>query len=142
MLELFTSERERQKRSYFKHLIAIAKIDGDINEAESAFLAKVGRKNQLSPQDISMLIATSEPGELLVPKELYPRFELLYEALQMTYADGYISEDELDFCNEFACKLGFKKEITGVIVRRIAMGLELKDDKENIYFNIKPFMLL
>jgi hypothetical protein len=142
MLELFTSEKERQNRSHFKHLVAIAKLDGHISREELIFLDKIGRKNHLSPDDIASLINTSDLGDLIVPKELRIKFELLYEALEMTYADGFISEDELDFCNDFAVKLGFKKEITTVIVRRIGMGLELKDPKENIYFNIKPFMLL
>lgn len=142
MLELFTSEKERQNRSHFKHLVAIAKLDGFISQEELIFLDKIGRKNHLSLEDIALLINTSDLGDLIVPKEIRMKFELLYEALEMTYADGFISEDELDFCNDFAVKLGFKKEVTTVIVRRIGMGLELQDNKESIYFNIKPFMLL
>jgi hypothetical protein len=142
MIELFTSEKERQTRSQFKHLVALAKIDGHITDEEIIFLDKIGQKNHLSREDIQFHIGATDTGDLIVPKEIRTKFEYLFQALELTYADGFISEDELDFCNNFAVKLGLKNEITGVIVRRIAMGLELKDDKENIYFNIKPFMLL
>lgn len=142
MIELFTSEKERQTRSQFKHLVALAKIDGHITEGELVFLGKIGQKNHLTSEDIKSHIGATDTGDLIIPKDIRTKFEFLFEALELTYSDGFITEDELDFCNDFAVKLGFKQEITGVIVRRIAMGLELKDNKENIYFNIKPFMLL
>jgi hypothetical protein len=47
----------------------------------------------------------------------------------MMNADGAVSEDEISNCIELAEKLGFKKHITGVLVRRIVTLTTGEDPK-------------
>ncbi|MBY0425995.1 MAG: TerB family tellurite resistance protein, partial [Cytophagales bacterium] len=60
------------------------------------------------------------------------RFEQIYELVQMMMADGKIHEQEMDFCVDVATKLGFRKAIVGIVVRKIVIGLQESTPKEKI----------
>jgi hypothetical protein len=42
----------------------------------------------------------------------------------MMLADGIVDETEMDFCIMMAEKLGFRKAIVGVLVRKISQGVK------------------
>jgi hypothetical protein len=48
----------------------------------------------------------------------------------------------MDFCIEMASKLGFKKAIVGVLVRKISMGVKDGISRENIKQESQAFLEL
>ena len=80
----------------------------------------IGVKNGLSIDEVKKIIKSdSKSIEFKVPDNDSDRFDELYDLVSMMLADGVCSEDEMSNCIELAEKLGFRKAITGVLVRRI-----------------------
>ncbi|MEJ7662590.1 MAG: TerB family tellurite resistance protein [Hymenobacter sp.] len=52
------------------------------------------------------------------------RFDQIFDLVDMMLSDGIVDENEMDFCIMMAEKLGFRKAIVGVLVRKISQGVK------------------
>ncbi len=117
---LFETKKTKNLKSHLANLVAIANSDGDFSVAEKRLIFDIGVKNGLSINDVKKIIKSdSKSIEFKVPDNDAERFDELYDLVSMMLADGVCSEDEMSNCIELAEKLGFRKAITGVLVRRI-----------------------
>jgi hypothetical protein len=117
---LFETKKTKNLKSHLANLVAIANSDGDFSVAEKRLIFDIGVKNGLSIDEVKKIIKSdSKSIEFKVPDNDSDRFDELYDLASMVLADGVCSEDELSNCIELAEKLGFRKAITGVLVRRI-----------------------
>ncbi len=117
---LFETKKTKNLKSHLANLVAIANSDGDFSVAEKRLIFDIGVKNGLSINDVKKIIKSdSKSIEFKVPDNDSERFDELYDLVSMMLADGVCSEDEMSNCIELAEKLGFRKAITGVLVRRI-----------------------
>lgn len=126
---LLENKKTKGMKSHLANLVAIAKLDGEFSLAEKRLIFDIGTKNGLSQEKIKKIIRSEKPIEFKVPKNDSDRFDRVYDLIQMAYADGVCTEDEIASCIELAEKLGFKKAITGVLVRKIAMELGAEEPK-------------
>jgi tellurite resistance protein len=140
MFELFTNEKLRRKKSHLINLIALSKADGNIDVNEKMLLYKVGERNGFNASQVEELIGKSLKSNIIRPDSNEERFSQVFDAVELMLADGRIDEDELDFATEYAANLGFKKEIVGVLVRKISMGLTEGASKEGIKGELTPFL--
>ena len=60
--------------------------------------------------------------------------------VEMMLADGIVDDNEMDFCIEMAAKLGFKKSIVGVLVRKISLGVKDGQPRELIKQESQSFL--
>jgi tellurite resistance protein len=117
---LFETKKTKNLKSHLANLVAIANSDGDFSVAEKRLIFDIGVKNGLSIDEVKKIIKSdSKAIEFKVPDNDAERFDELYDLASMMLADGECTEDELSNCIELAEKLGFRKAITGVLVRRI-----------------------
>lgn len=117
---LFETKKTKNLKSHLANLVAIANSDGDFSVAEKRLIFDIGVKNGLSIDEVKKIIKSdSKSIEFKVPDNDSDRFDELYDLVSMMLADGVCSEDEMSNCIELAEKLGFRKAITGVLVRRI-----------------------
>ncbi len=117
---LFETKKTKNLKSHLANLVAIANSDGNFSVAEKRLIFDIGVKNGLSINDVKKIIKSdSKSIEFKVPDNDSERFDELYDLVSMMLADGSCSEDEMSNCIELAEKLGFRKAITGVLVRRI-----------------------
>ncbi|MCU0428388.1 MAG: TerB family tellurite resistance protein [Cytophagaceae bacterium] len=126
---LFETKKTKSLKSHLANLVAIAKSDGDFSVAEKRLIFDIGVKNGLSTDEVKKIIRSEKPIEFKVPENDSERFDELFDLCLMMNADGEISEDEISNCIELAEKLGFKKHITGVLVRRIVTLVTGEDPK-------------
>ena len=140
MFGFFESEETKKIKSHIANLSALAKIDGHVDPNEINFIISIGQKHGLKADDVRHLIANAEKSEPQLPTNDSERFDQIYDLVEMMLADGIVDESEMEFCINMAARLGFKKSIVGVLVRKISMGVKDGFTREHIKREAQAFL--
>ncbi|WP_400190486.1 TerB family tellurite resistance protein [Hymenobacter sp. B81] len=140
MFGFFESEQNKKVRSHIQNLASLARVDGHIDEREMNFLVTVGKKNGLSANDVRGVVANASQGTLTIPDNDSERFDQIFDLVDMMLADGVVDDNEMDFCIDMAGKLGFRKAIVGVLVRKISIGVRDGLPREQIKEESQAFL--
>ena len=140
MFGFFENEQAKKIKSHLLNLAALAKADGHIDAREMAFITAVGKKNGISSADVQALISGAKGGSTDLPTNDAERFDQIYDLVDMMLADGVVDETEMDFCIMMAEKLGFRKAIVGVLVRKISQGVKDGQSRERIHDESNEFL--
>ncbi|KUG08631.1 TerB family tellurite resistance protein [Solirubrum puertoriconensis] len=140
MFGFFESEQCKKARSHIHNLASLARVDGHIDEREMNFLVSVGKKNGLSASDVRNVVAQAQQHTLALPDNDSERFDQIFDLVDMMLADGVVDDNEMDFCIDMAEKLGFRKAIVGVLVRKISMGVRDGLPREQIKNESEAFL--
>ena len=132
MFGFFENEQAKKIKSHLLNLAALAKADGHIDAREMNFILAVGKKNGISTSEVQALVSGSKGGISDLPTTDSDRFDQIFDLVDMMLADGIVDENEMDFCIMMAEKLGFRKAIVGVLVRKISQGVKDGLPKERI----------
>lgn len=124
MFGFFENEQAKKIKGHLCNLAALAKADGNIDDREMNFIITVGKKNGMSGPDVRKLVAGQTSYESDIPNNDSERFDQIFDLVDMMLADGIVDETEMDFCIMMAEKLGFRKAIVGVLVRKISQGVK------------------
>lgn len=131
-MELFDSKKTKGIKSHIANLVEIAKSDGNFSIAEKRLIFEIGERNGISKEKVKKIIKRDKPIKFKVPKTDSERFDKVYDLVQMVLADGMEHEDDLDVVIEIAEKLGLRKAIVGVLVRKLVMGIQNEVSKEDL----------
>jgi uncharacterized tellurite resistance protein B-like protein len=140
MLTIF--ESKKTEKSHLRNLIALAKADGRISEGELELINKAASKLGLKQSEVNGLLEVVTEKDLSIPSNDSERFDQIFELVQLMMADGKIEDSEMDFCILIAEKMGFRKAIVGVLVRKVSVGLTEGLDKETIKEEAKNFLAI
>ncbi|MBB6612440.1 TerB family tellurite resistance protein [Pontibacter sp. Tf4] len=124
MFGLFESEETKKLKSHLTNLGALAKIDGHLDPAEIDFIIGIGTRHGMRASEVKSLLADSGRVTPQLPHNDSERFDQIYDLVEMMLADGIVDENEMDFCMHMATRLGFKKSVVGVLVRKITTGVK------------------
>ncbi len=124
MFGFFENEQAKKIKGHLCHLAALAKADGHIDEREMSFIITVGKKNGMAAAEVRKIVAGNTNGISELPSTDSERFDQIYDLVEMMLSDGIVDENEMDFCIMMAEKLGFRKAIVGVLVRKISQGVK------------------
>jgi hypothetical protein len=139
-MDLFNTKKTKGIKSHIANLVAIAQSDGNFSVAEKRLIFEIGVKNGLSNEKIKTIIKSNEPIKFKVPKNDSRRFDQVADLAQMLLADGVYNEAEIESCIELAEKLGFKKAMVGILVRKIVIGLSNGKTKEELKAECADFL--
>ena len=140
MFGFFESEETKRVKSHITNLSALAKIDGHLDPTEMNFIVSIGQKHGMKPSEVRDLVSNASSVEPQLPENDSERFDQIYDLVEMMLADGIVDENEMDFCINMAARLGFKKTIVGVLVRKISMGVKDGLGRENIRREAQSFL--
>jgi uncharacterized tellurite resistance protein B-like protein len=142
-LDIFESKKTKGVKSHINNLVAIAKSDGNFSMAEKRLIFEIGKRNGLSNDKLKTIIKSDKPIKFKVPKTDSERFDRVYDLVEMAIVEGSDNEDEISACIEIAEKLGFRKAIVGVLVRKLATGItaELPKTKEELKAECADFLV-
>ncbi len=124
MFGFFENEQAKKIKGHLCNLAALAKADGHIDEREMSFIITVGKKNGMAAADVRKIVAGNTNCLSDLPSTDSERFDQIYDLVEMMLSDGIVDENEMDFCIMMAEKLGFRKAIVGVLVRKISQGVK------------------
>ncbi|MDX5346122.1 MAG: TerB family tellurite resistance protein [Hymenobacteraceae bacterium] len=122
------------------NLGALAKVDGHVDSAEMNFIISIGIKNGMKPEDVRTLLANAGSAKLDLPTNDSERFDQLYDLVEMMLADGIVDDSEMDFCIDMAEKMGFRKAVVGVLVRKISVGVKDGLERDEIKKEAQSFL--
>ena len=140
MFSFFENEQVKRVKNHIMNLGALAKVDGHIDQTELNYIISIGQKNGMKPDEVKSLIANSGTIKQIVPENDSERFDQIYDLVEMMLADGIVDDNEMEFCMEMATKLGFRKAIVGVLVRKISIGVKDGLSREHIKSESKDFL--
>ncbi|MDX5437850.1 MAG: TerB family tellurite resistance protein [Pontibacter sp.] len=140
MFGFFESEETKRLKSHIINLGALAKIDGHLDPSEMKFIIAIGEKHGMKPDEVRNLVSGVKPADSQLPTNDSERFDQIYDLVEMMLADGIVDESEMDFCINMASKLGFKKSIVGVLVRKISMGVKDGLTRDSIKQEAQSFL--
>lgn len=140
MFGFFESEETKKLKSHITNLGALAKIDGHVDPAEMSYIISIGTKHGMKEDEVRTLISASKKVVPQLPTNDSERFDQIYDLVEMMLADGIVDENEMEFCVNMASRLGFKKAIVGVLVRKISMGVKDGFTREHIKQDAQSFL--
>ncbi|MBC5772539.1 TerB family tellurite resistance protein [Pontibacter sp. KCTC 32443] len=140
MFRFFESEETKKLKSHLTNLGALAKIDGHIDPAEINFIISIGTRHGMRASEVKDLLSGSSKITPQLPSNDSERFDQIYDMVEMMLADGIVDENEMDFCMHMATKLGFKKAVVGVLVRKISTGVKDGLSREQIKNDAQSFL--
>lgn len=98
MTTFFEHQRTSYKRNYLRNLICLASADGALSEEERALIMRIGLKRGLKVWQVNELIDATEPcTEVFLPESMVNRMNMLYDLMQIIYADSIVNQREVDF---------------------------------------------
>jgi uncharacterized membrane protein YebE (DUF533 family) len=140
MFGFFENEQTKKIKSHIVNLAALAKADGHIDEREMNFIVAIGQKNGMRAAEVRNVVANTSAVNLMLPDNDSERFDQIFDLVDMMLADGVVDDHEMEFCIDMAGKLGFRKAIVGVLVRKISMGVKDGLPREQIKEETQSFL--
>lgn len=140
MFGFFESEEVKKLKSHITNLGALAKADGHVDPTEMDFIISIGEKHGMKPSEVRSLLSHVEEVKPQLPTNDSERFDQIYDLVEMMLADGIVDESEMEFCISMAARLGFKKAIVGVLVRKISVGVKDGLSREDIKKEAQAFL--
>jgi uncharacterized tellurite resistance protein B-like protein len=141
MFELFESKKTKQLKNHLRNLVALSSADGAIDDSEKEILLKIGVRKGLKRNDIQKIIDNPGQNDYVPATTDDERFEQIYDLVELMLADGVAEDNELHYCIEMAEKLGFRKAVVGVLIRKITLSLLEGLDKETIKKEVRAFLV-
>jgi len=140
MFSLFESKKDKKFKQHLRNLVFLAKVDGKLNEVERDLIFRIGLKYGLKDYFIAELIEEIPDFDFRLPASDYERFDQIYDLVQLMVSDGIVDDHELDFCVDMAERLGFRKAVVAVLVRKSSQGLTNGQNKDMIRKEAEAFL--
>jgi uncharacterized membrane protein YebE (DUF533 family) len=107
------------KKNHIKNLLALAKADGFVHAKEQKMLLKIGKRLGLKDRQVKELMESKENFSVIVPDNFYDKMNVLFDVMQMVWADGVIEKKEIAFCEGLVKKFGMKKGIVQWLLNEV-----------------------
>jgi uncharacterized membrane protein YebE (DUF533 family) len=140
MFNFFENEQTKKLKNHLLNLSALAKVDGHLDSSELNYIIAIGQKNGFKAEEVKSLIANTPSSHFHLPENDSERFDQIYDLVEMMLADGIVDDNEMEFCMEMATKLGFRRAIVGVLVRKITMGVKDGLSRDHIKKESQSFL--
>ncbi|HEX3009641.1 MAG TPA: hypothetical protein VHO90_18700 [Bacteroidales bacterium] len=134
MLKIDLYHPERQKlHSHFANLVRLAKADGILDDSEHQYLYKLGKRINMTPEEVDVFISKPLTDAFIPPFELEEKFEQLHDMIAVILADGTIDQAEKKLCRSFIIGLGFEDSKTDKIIEVITRLINEKLDHDTAF---------
>jgi uncharacterized tellurite resistance protein B-like protein len=129
--QVFESGEQSAKKGLFGNLVRLARVDGNVSEAEIVLLDKIARRLSLTIEQANEIIKHPDNYPMVPPVSLEERFERYIQLIQMAFADGMVDEQEKKLIAKYGIALGFRGEDAinhaKTILDQVVKGVESAD---------------
>lgn len=136
MTSFFEHQRYSYKRNYLRNLIALAASDGNLDWEEKMLIQTIGQRRGLKDWQINELLEDTTQHEFFIPDSVSNRMNLLYDVMQIVYADGKVTKSEITFVTNIINALQLEpavvEELLGLFEMRTPSVLEWNDFMESV----------
>lgn len=142
-MELMETSKTKGIKSHINNLVSIAQSNGEFSMAEKRLIFNIGRRHGLKDEKLKKIIKTTEPIKFKVPDNDNDRVNMVMDMVEMLLIDGTATEVEIADYISISEKLGFRKAIVGVLVRKVIMDMsEGSKTKEEIKAECGNFLYI
>ncbi len=107
---------KRIKQEHFENLVAVAFIDGFLDEEETKFLAEKSEEFGLSQAEAEKIIQQADALHFIIPKNEVDKEDQLADAVYISMVNGEVHTKEYELCIHLAQRLGLEqKEVDRMI---------------------------
>jgi uncharacterized membrane protein YebE (DUF533 family) len=131
-IDLYHPEREKL-HAHFANLIRLSKADGVIDASEKQQLYRLGKRINMTQEEVDAFISKPLIDKFIPPFELEEKFEQLHDMLAVILADGVIDTSERKLCRALIIGLGFEESKTDKIIDVIAKAVSEKLDHDDAF---------
>lgn len=121
-------------------LINLAASDRSVGEKESKIIHMIGKANGVSKEDIESMMKKPQPIGNLGQMSEEQKFENLYHLIQIMKSDGQVFLSEINFCEQIAEKLGYKKGVVAELSSRIYSDPSITTDRKLLIERAHKFL--
>lgn len=111
-------------------MINLAVIDRMMDQKEINLIKMIGKANEISEEEVDELIKHPQTVTNLRLMTEDERFEHLYYLILLMKADGRVIREEISFCEKIALRLGYDKEVIGILSQHIYSDPEIQGDRK------------
>lgn len=111
-------------------LIQLATIDGRIAAKERKLIEHIAKVNNVDDELVKQYINKPQPMPELTYLTDDERFEYLYMVIQVMKVDGLVFKSEIDFCEQVAEKLGYKRKVVAELSKNIYSDPSITADRD------------
>lgn len=106
-----------------RNLITLASADGQLDDGEVSLITKIGQARGLKEWQIQDLLKEeADHHELFLPESVPNRMNLLFDFMQVIYADGLVTSNEVNFIRTTLEKFNLRTEIADHLVDLFQYG--------------------
>lgn len=118
------------KKAEMNVLVNLAAIDRIIDIKEVKLIHMIGAANGFTTAEVDEMIR--HPHTIISMNEMTPeeKFEHLYYLVTLMKSDGKIFQNEIDFCEKIADRLGYKKGVVATLSQHIYSDITVKADRD------------
>ncbi len=128
-------------KSQLSFLIQLALKDNELGLTEQKWIFKIGEEYGLSEDEIKGLFKKPENldnKESLTSEE---KFQYLYNVVQLMKIDRQVFKSEIDYCENLANKLGYKKGVIGMMSTMIYSDPNITADRDLLRSKVQKYAL-
>ncbi len=121
-------------------LINLAARDNMVAEKESQVIHLIAKANGVSKEEVNAMLRKPQPIGNLDALTEDQKFENLYHLIQLMKSDGQVFKSEINFCEQVAEKLGYKKGVVAELSSRIYSDPSITADRKLLMERAHKFL--
>jgi phage I-like protein len=121
-------------------LINLAARDNMVAEKESKVIHLIAKANGVSKEEVNAMLRKPQPIGNLDALTEDQKFENLYHLIQLMKSDGQVFKSEINFCEQVAEKLGYKKSVVAELSSRIYSNPSITADRKLLMERAHKFL--
>lgn len=121
-------------------LINLAARDNMVAEKESQVIHLIAKANGVSKEEVNAMLRKPQPIGNLDALTEDQKFENLYHLIQLMKSDGQVFKSEINFCEQVAEKLGYKKGVVAELSSRIYSDPSITADRKLLMDRAHKFL--
>lgn len=142
-MSFFESEEKKAFKGHFGNLLSLGLSDGNLDEAELDLILAICSRLGLTEGDIQAVLKNPKKWKFRSPRSIEAKLEILTDYILVMLADGVISPEEANFCNQVASQLGLDPNVViPQIISQVTAGARAEEspDPGNVTIDSEAFL--
>jgi uncharacterized tellurite resistance protein B-like protein len=139
ILNLFHQGKGSAK-SHMKNLIEMAAVDGNFDPIEYDLLKTIAKRNNISESQLKQIRENPQGINFEIPADKKEKFYQLYDLVHMMVVDKNIHDEELNLCNLYAVKFGYKRDNIKELIDTIRGNIKNNQSHEETMKRVELFL--
>lgn len=121
---LFKSQKEKERLSHVKTLLALAFADGKLEKNEITAIAAFAARENVDVEEVQKMLDGKDNVNFIPPQTEEDKIQYLHDLVLLMIADGNISEKEYELCKAVADQFGYREEAIDILLKKIIEDIQ------------------